>query len=63
MFRRKQVLPPCESSAALSEARIPVFVLSTFDTDYLLVQAANASRAADALAAAGCTITSAAPAP
>jgi hypothetical protein len=50
-------------TTALSEARVPVFVLSTFDTDYLLVQAANASRAADALAAAGCSFTTAASAP
>jgi hypothetical protein len=37
----------------LAEHGIGVFVLSTFDTDYLLVKDANLARAAKALAAAG----------
>jgi hypothetical protein len=37
----------------LSEARISVFAISTFDTDYLLVKAADLARAIDALREAG----------
>jgi hypothetical protein len=37
----------------LAEAGVPVFVLSTFDTDYLLVKKADLDRARTALAAAG----------
>ena len=33
----------------LAEAGISVFAVSTFDTDYLLVKAANLARAIDAL--------------
>ncbi len=32
-------------TAPLAEAGIPVFVFSTFDTDYLLVKEANLSKA------------------
>ncbi len=37
----------------LAEAGVPVFVISTFDTDYLLVKEANLGRAREALAGAG----------
>lgn len=39
--------------ATLAAARVPVFVISTFDTDWLLVAAANFATARDALTAAG----------
>ncbi|WP_199229381.1 ACT domain-containing protein [Azospirillum sp. TSO22-1] len=38
-------------SGALADANIPLFALSTYDTDYVLVRAADAERAADALGA------------
>lgn len=38
---------------ALAESGVGVFVVSTFDTDYVLVKAANVYRAADALRDAG----------
>jgi hypothetical protein len=37
----------------LARAGVPIFVLSTFDTDYLLVQEARLAEAGAALAAAG----------
>lgn len=37
----------------LAEAGIPVFVVSTFDTDYVLVASGERSRASDLLARAG----------
>ncbi|HYN22180.1 MAG TPA: ACT domain-containing protein, partial [Thermoanaerobaculia bacterium] len=37
----------------LAEAGVPVFVLSTFDTDYLLVKELDLERAREALAGAG----------
>ncbi|HWN43228.1 MAG TPA: ACT domain-containing protein [Thermoanaerobaculia bacterium] len=37
----------------LAEAGVPVFVISTFDTDYLLVKEADLDRAREALAGAG----------
>ncbi len=37
----------------LAEARVPVFVVSTFDTDYLLVKSADLDRACGALEDAG----------
>ena len=40
----------------LADAAVPIFVLSTFDTDYLLVREADLPRAADALRGAGHTI-------
>src|SRR3954463_13006209 len=40
-------------TAALAAARISVFAISTFDTDYILVKAGRASDARDALVAAG----------
>jgi uncharacterized protein len=39
--------------APLSEAEIPLFVISTFETDYLLVREHNLHAAVDALVAAG----------
>ena len=38
---------------ALAEARVPVFVISTYDTDWLLVDAARLDAAAAALRGAG----------
>jgi hypothetical protein len=40
-------------SAPLAEADIPIFVISTFDTDYLFVKSANLENACSALAAEG----------
>lgn len=37
----------------LRAARVPVFVLSTFDTDYVLVRSRHVDRAVDALRSAG----------
>lgn len=37
----------------LAEARIPIFAVSTFDTDYVLVQSQNLERAMAVLDAAG----------
>ncbi len=42
----------------LAEARVGVFVLSTFDTDVVLVKESDLDTAAGALAAAGHTVTS-----
>ncbi len=39
----------------LAEARIPIFALSTFDTDYVLVKQEDAARAVEVLTAAGHT--------
>lgn len=41
---------------ALAAAQVPVFVISTFDTDYLLVSAANLPAALDALGRLGHSI-------
>jgi hypothetical protein len=41
----------------LAEADVAIFVVSTYDTDYLLVQAAALERARSALAAAGHHVT------
>jgi hypothetical protein len=40
----------------LADAAVPIFVLSTFDTDYLFVREADLPRAAEALRGAGHTI-------
>jgi hypothetical protein len=40
----------------LADAAVPIFVLSTFDTDYLLVREPDLPRAAEALRGAGHTI-------
>ena len=44
-------------TAPLAESGIGVFVLSTFDTDYLLVKEAQLARACKALANAGYEVT------
>ena len=44
-------------SGPLAEAEIPIFVVSTFDTDYLLVHGQNLNRARQTLAAAGHTVS------
>jgi hypothetical protein len=40
----------------LAQAKIPVFVVSTFDTDYLLVKAVDLARAMDLLRRQGHTV-------
>jgi hypothetical protein len=40
-------------SAALASAKVSIFVISTFDTDYILVKAEKLQRAITALEAAG----------
>jgi len=37
----------------LAEARIPIFAISTFDTDYVLIKRENVGQALVALIAAG----------
>jgi hypothetical protein len=37
----------------LADAEVPIFVLSTFESDYVLVRSSDLARAADALEAAG----------
>jgi hypothetical protein len=49
--------------APLAEARIPVFPMSTFDTDWILVPRAEASRAAEVWRGDGHTVRAAVPAP
>lgn len=44
-------------TAPLAEARVAVFALSTFDTDYLLVKDERLAPAVEALARAGCRVT------
>lgn len=44
-------------SGPLAEAGIPIFVISTFDTDYFLVHTKNLPRAREALEAAGHTVS------
>lgn len=48
--------------AALAEVRVPVFVISTYDTDWLLVSAVEFDAARAALERAGHTFTGALPA-
>ena len=43
-------------TAPLAAASIPIFALSTYDTDYVLVAGRNLKRAAEALAEAGHTV-------
>lgn len=43
-------------TAVLAEARVGVFVISTYNTDYILVKQNNFSAAAEALSAAGYTL-------
>jgi hypothetical protein len=40
----------------LADARVSVFVISTFDTDYVLVHEGNAGASIDALSAAGYSV-------
>jgi hypothetical protein len=40
----------------LAEARIPLFAVSTYDTDYLLVKEADVERAVEVLLRAGHTM-------
>lgn len=40
----------------LAMAGVPIFAVSTYDTDYILVQEADADRAIEALKAAGHTL-------
>jgi len=44
-------------SAPLARAEIPIFVVSTYDTDYLLVKAADLERACSALREEGHTVS------
>jgi hypothetical protein len=37
----------------LAEAEVPIFLISTFETDYVLVRSSDLARAADALEGAG----------
>jgi hypothetical protein len=43
-------------STALAEARVPLFALSTFDTDFLLVPDEHLPAAIDALQRCGCRV-------
>jgi hypothetical protein len=43
-------------SAPLARAKVPIFVISTYDTDYLLVKAADLDRARNALRDQGHTV-------
>ena len=61
-WRALQVIGPLEFSltgilsqlsAPLAEAGIPIFAISTYDTDYLLVREGDVEQAQAALAAAG----------
>ena len=48
-------------TAPLAEARVSIFALSTYDTDYVLVKAEALDRAVEALTAAGHRFSEAAP--
>jgi hypothetical protein len=43
-------------AAPLADARVSIFALSTYDTDYVLVRGEDLARACDALRAAGHTV-------
>jgi hypothetical protein len=43
-------------AAPLAAAEIPIFAISTFDTDYVLVKDSDVTRAANVLTAAGHTV-------
>ena len=45
-------------SGVLADAKIGIFAVSTYNTDYILVKAENFARAADVLSAAGFTVQS-----
>lgn len=42
-----------ELSKILAQANIPIFVISTFDTDYILIDGTRSEQASQALSAAG----------
>lgn len=42
-----------EISRLLADAKVPIFVISTYDTDYILIKDTEKKRAAQALIAAG----------
>jgi hypothetical protein len=44
-------------ASPLAEAAVPIFVVSTFDTDYVLVRTAHLDRAVGALEAVGHSVT------
>jgi len=44
-------------TAPLAAARVPIFVISTHDTDYVLVPASRLARAVEALREAGHSVT------
>jgi uncharacterized protein len=44
-------------AAPLAAARISIFAIATFDTDYVLVRAVDLSRAVDVLRNAGHTVS------
>ena len=54
-FQETEVL--ASLATPLATARVPIFVLSTFDTDYILVPEARLREAADALRKAGHSVT------
>ena len=43
-------------SSALAEAQVPLFAISTYDTDYILVKEDTLQMAADALRSEGCAV-------
>ena len=43
-------------SAVLAEAKIGIFAVSTYDTDYIFIKDENRAKAKAALTAAGCTL-------
>ena len=43
-------------SSALSDARIGLFAVSTYNTDYILVKEADLERAVSALESSGCRV-------
>jgi hypothetical protein len=43
-------------SAALAKSRVSVFIVSTFDTDYILVKQARVEKAIGALVGAGYSV-------
>ena len=49
--------PRCSANEALVEAGVGIFVISTYDTDYVLVKGNMLEKAADALHAGGIDVT------
>ena len=56
-FALNEIGIAAEFTHVLAEASVSVLVVSTYDTDYVLVTAVQLDRAMDALAAAGHSIT------